>query len=83
MNMAGQEWPDFIGHRHEETNPLMGKRPTPGIVASYFLTATVLNWAAWVVTPERYRAILPSALTATEAYQIFTNTGNGTGLCGF
>jgi hypothetical protein len=79
LKIAGQGWPDG---RHEE-NPIIGKKPSAGVVFGYSASVIALNWLAWVITPKRYRWILPSTLTVTQARQIHTNERHGTGWCGF
>ncbi len=77
MRSAGEGWDGKI-----EGNPIMGDRPSVAVVGTYFVAVVALNAAAWVLTPERYRAPLPVVVTAAQAHQIAHNARNHTGLCG-
>lgn len=84
MRMAGESWTDPAdGRGHYEANPIMGEHPSVPMVGAYFVGAIAINALAWVVTPERYRAPLPVAVTAVQAWQVADNTGHRAGICGF
>jgi hypothetical protein len=78
LRMSQQGWAG-----HMENNPVMGERPTAAIVGAYFVGVVALNATAWLLTPERYRAPLPVAVTAAQTLQIQRNASAGTGVCGF
>lgn len=65
-----------------EANPVMGDRPDQGLVAGYFAGTVIVNTMTWLVTPERYRAILPAAVVAVQADAIANNVRVGLGVCG-
>jgi hypothetical protein len=83
MKMAGNGWTGPRGPGYTEMNPIMGERPSTGVVGAYFVGAVVLNGLAWVVTPEKYRAAAPVALTAWQVDTIASNVRSDTGICGF
>lgn len=83
VSMAGRGWPVIDGRQKVEGNPIMGERPSVAVVGGYFVGAILLNAAAWVVTPERFRAPLPAAVTAVQAGQIAANSSGAAGVCGF
>lgn len=80
MRVAATNWTD----RHE-AGPLgmLSEHPSVGTVGAYFVGAVVLNAAAWVLTPERYRAPLPVAVTVMQTREIIGNARPGIGVCGF
>jgi hypothetical protein len=65
-----------------EANPVMGTHPDQFVVGGYFVTALAANTLAWLVTPERYRAALPTAVVAVQAVAVEGNVRTGTGMCG-
>lgn len=81
LRMAGEGWTN----RRWEGGPLgamAGIHPTVAEVGIYFVGAVVINAAAWVVTPERYRSPLPVAVTAVQTKQVIENASRDTGVCG-
>ena len=78
MRVAHADW---SGGR-TEANPLMGATPGEAMVAGYFVGAITLNGLAWLLTPERYRAALPVAITAVQADTVALNYRDGLGPCG-
>lgn len=83
LNMAGRDWKGADGLGKHENNPIMGEAPSVAVVSVYFVSAIVLNATAWAMTPERYRAPLPVAVTAAQTRQVVRNAEVGTGICGF
>ena len=74
--MAGEKW-----RTTWERNPVMGATPDTTTVGVYFASAVLINAAVWAVLPERYRAVLPAAVTGVEARTIADNAAR-TGWCG-
>lgn len=68
---------------HHESNPLLGRTPSTAEVNAYFASMLVLNAAAWVLTPPKYRAVLPAVITAREIYSAVGNHEQVGGVCGF
>lgn len=81
---AGQTLHASAGGWHDqvEQNPVMGSHPDETAVAGYFVGAIAVNTLAWLVTPERYRTVLPAAVVAVQANTIAGNVNNRTGMCG-
>jgi hypothetical protein len=65
-----------------EGNPIMGPAPDQAMVAGYFVGAIAVNTLAWLVTPDKYRAVLPAAVVGVQARVIVGNASNNTGWCG-
>jgi len=63
MDQARAGWPYL-----EEANPIMGTSPSPATVGIYFGSALVINAVAWLLTPPRYRAVLPAIVTAVQIH---------------
>lgn len=69
--------------RYAEANPLLGPRPSTGEVNAYFVSMIALNAIAWVLTPPKYRAIVPLVVTVRQSYAISNNTETVGGFCGY
>lgn len=54
----------------QESNPIMGARPSPSKVDAYFIGAAALSVLAWRLTPRRYRLAIPIAITLVQARAI-------------
>jgi len=76
-HMAASGW-----GTHMETNPLLGTKPTVGIVDGYFAATVLINSALWVALPERWRSIIPVAVIGVQAPVIHGNQALGAGVCG-
>lgn len=72
---AAQEWPD----RTSETNPLIGAKPSTGVVDSYFIGAAAITALAWYLTPDRWRSVGPLVVIGVQAQAALRNIRNGTG----
>ena len=63
----------------EEANPMLGPTPTTTQVDTYFAVTAIVNAAIYVAMPERYRWILPSAVTAVQVDTIRGNLSTSPG----
>lgn len=66
----------------QERNPIMGSSPSATRIDNYFVAAAALNTLLWLVTPQRYRAAAPVAVTMWEARTVAVNARQGMGVCG-
>lgn len=81
-SMAANDWAHPTGpQRYEEANPIMGKHPSTLVVDTYFMSAALINAAAWLVIPKGWRSAAPVAVTARQALAITRNVEH-TGWCG-
>lgn len=79
LSMAWSGW----GIHHED-NPVLGFRPGPVWVATYFTSTIALNTAIWLLLPKRYRSILPVAVLPVQLTEIRWNMQKAStnSLCG-
>jgi hypothetical protein len=74
---ASDGWRGF-----EESNPVLGRTPSPARVDAYFAIVAGLNTLAWFLTPPKLRAGLPAVVTAQQADAIANNRRYLGGVCG-
>ena len=70
-------WVGFL-----ESNPIMGDRPSTGMVDMYFAGALIANASAWALMPQRFRSAIPVGVVAIQQDAIRSNAGYGMGWCG-
>lgn len=58
---------------YAETNPVMGRKPAPGVVDAYFLSIWTASALGWHVLPRRYRFIAPLIVVGIQADTIRHN----------
>lgn len=56
-----------------ESNPLMGRKPTPFVVDAYFATTLVGNAVLWYVLPQRWKSVIPGVIIGVESPVITSN----------
>jgi hypothetical protein len=61
--------------RHDvyESNPIMGPRPSPGVVAGYFAAVISVNVLLWAVLPAKWRSVVPLGVTTAQTWQVREN----------
>ncbi len=71
-------------YRWSESNPMLGSHPSTGEVDAYFAGALAATLIAWRLLPQRYRIVVPIAVTAIQAKAIANTVDSGfqPGLCG-
>jgi len=65
-----------------EGNPILGRAPSSGMVATYFVSAIAINAITWALLPEKYRAVVPIGVVALEGQTIAGNIKREMPYCG-
>lgn len=73
--MAASGWPGTY-----EDNPVLGMRPGVSRVEMYFASVAIANIALYLLLPERYRAVVPTAVTAAQVHSVAQNVEHS-GMC--
>lgn len=79
---AERGWISRDGRPQYESNPVMGRKPDPGTVDTYFLGVAALAALGWYVLPRRYRILVPAVLTVVETKAVVNNVIYNVGVCG-
>ena len=67
------DWGQTLDRRYEESNPILGKRPTEAAVTGYFLGVITLHLAIARVLPRPWRTLFQGTTIGVEGHSIYAN----------